>query len=139
MGFYDAYKAIFDQFKTVLGTISSLNSVVVGRVSRPKTLPVAYVYPLESEIEQANIGETLLNRLNVEVMVVIRETEPEDWFTDIVPIMGEVVDVVLADRSLAGSAKDVVPTLFSPVEITLMERLYYGGVIRFQVQYFYTP
>ena len=139
MGFYNSYKAIFDQFQTVLSTISGLKDVILSRVSRPKSLPVAYVYPLETEIEQADIGEMLLNRLNVEVLVMIRETEPEDWFTDIIPLMSEVVDVVLADRTLAGSVKDVTPTLFSPVEITFMNRLYYGGVIRFRVEYFYTP
>ena len=139
MGYYEAYKDIFDNFKTVVETVSSLQEVMLGKFKRPGKLPVAFIYPLETEIVQADIGEMLLNRLNVEVMVVIRETEPEDWFTDIVPLMGEIVDAVLADRSLAGSVKDVIPTIFSPVEITLMERLYYGGIIRFQIQSFYTP
>jgi hypothetical protein len=69
---------------------------------------------------------------------MIRETEPSNWFTDIVSVMGDVVDKILADRGLNGTVKDVIPTFFSPSEIRTQGKLYYGGVVKFSALMFFT-
>jgi hypothetical protein len=70
---------------------------------------------------------------------MIRETEPSNWFTDIVSIMGDVVDKILSDRTLNSAVKDVLPTFFSPGEIRTQGKLYYGGVVRFEALLLFTP
>ena len=95
--------------------------------------------PEETEINQSTVGSMLENRVSFTVIIVVRETEPENWFTDVVSVMGDVVDAILADRTLNDSVKDVTPTLFTPGEITFRSHLYYGGAIRFAALTYYTP
>lgn len=137
MGYYEAYKAVFDAVKSVLAGIPSIKQVSVGERLRVRSLPLAVVNPEETEITQANIGSTLRNLINFTVILVVRETEPEDWFEEVVSIMGEVVDAFLADRTLNGVLRDVTPTFFAPGEIRFTNRLYYGGAVRFSALKFY--
>jgi hypothetical protein len=53
--------------------------------------------------------------------------------------MSDVVDAVLADRTLAGKVNDVTPTVFAPGEIRFQDKLLYGGVVRFQAVMWYAP
>ena len=81
----------------------------------------------------------LENEISFDVVVVIRETEPENWFDEVISILGDVTDAILNDRTLNGTVKDVIPTFFSPGEITFKQKLYYGGVVRFLAKLYYTP
>lgn len=139
MGYYEAYKAVFDAVRKVLSGISSINQVNVGEQLRVRSLPLAVVNPEETEITQVDIGGTLKNKINFTVIIVVRETEPKDWFTEVVSLMGEVVDAFLADRTLNETVKDVTPTFFAPGEIRFTNKLYYGGAVRFSALTFYTP
>jgi len=112
---------------------------VLGEQFKLTNLPLAIINPSASSFTQAEIGDTLTNTLNFEVLVLIRETEPENWFTDIISPMSDVVDAVLADRTLNGKVKDCMPTSFEPGEIKMFNRLYYGGLIRFKALLHYTP
>ena len=67
----------------------------------------------------------------------MRETEPENWFEDVVSLMSEVLDAFLTDRTLNGTVKDVAPTFFAPGEIRFVNRLYYGGAIKFTTLTYY--
>lgn len=49
------------------------------------------------------------------------------------------MDVLLADRSLGRAVKDVKPITFTPDEVRFAEKLYYGGLVGFEVLLFYTP
>jgi len=137
VGYYEFYKAVFDAVKSVLNGIASIKQVNVGAQLRVRSLPLAVVNPEETEVTQANIGGLLQNTVNFTVIIVVRETEPEDWFEDVVSIMGEVVDAFLEDRTLNGTVKDVTPSFFAPGEIRFTNRLYYGGAVRFTALTYY--
>jgi hypothetical protein len=137
--YYDAYRAVFDQVKTDLEAVSTLKNVVLGEQFRLTEMPMAILNPESTEISQATFGSMLENKIGFSIMLMIRETEPSNWFTDIVSIMGDVVDKIISDRTLNGTAKDVLPTFFSPGEIRTQGKLYYGGVVRFEALLLFTP
>ena len=139
MGFYEVYKAVFDQVKSVLEKIEDLKQVVLGESLKLTNLPVAIINPTETTISQAEIGDLLENEVTFDVVVVIRETEPEDVFAELVEPLGKICDAILADRTLNGKVKDVRPTFFSPGEIRFKNKLYYGGVVRFTALLYYSP
>jgi hypothetical protein len=137
--YYDSYKALFDRVKADLEAVSSIETVVLGEQFKVAELPMAVINPEETEIGQAVFGSMLENQVSFSVVIIIRETEPENWFTDIVSVMGDAVDKILADRTLNGTVKDIIPTFFSPGEIRIQGKLYYGGVIRFRALLHLTP
>jgi len=139
MGYYETFNGVFSQVKTTLENVSNLKKVVLGEQFKLTNLPLAIINPSASRFTQAEIGSTLENTLEFEVLVLIRETEPTNWFTDIVQPMSAVVDAVLSDRTLTGKVKDCFPTSFEPGEIKMANRLYYGGLIRFKALLHYTP
>ena len=139
MGFYETYKAVFDQVKSVLENVEDLKQVFLGESLKLINLPVAIINPSETTISQAEIGDMLENEITFDVIVVIRETEPEDVFEELVEPLGKICDAILADRTLNNTVKDVRPTFFSPGEIRFRNKLYYGGVIRFTALLYYSP
>ena len=139
MGYYESYKAVFDQIEAVISGLANISQIVTGRRFRVQSLPLAIINPRETKISQAEIGDMLQNEIEFDVILIVRETEPTDWFAEVLDPLGDVVDAILADRTLNGTVKDVIPTLFSPGEITFQNRLYYGGLARFSALMFYTP
>ena len=139
MGYYAVYRAIFNTIKTVLEAKSNIKQVVLGAPPVIRDLPLALINPDTTEIGQAAIGSLLENRITVEVILILRETEPANWFDEIIVVMGDVVDAVLADRTLAGAAKDIIPIIFAPGEVRMGNSIYYGGLVRFQALVFYAP
>ena len=139
MGYYQTFNDVFSQVKTTLEAVDSLKQVVLGEQFRLSNLPLAIINPTSSIFEQGEIGDTLKNTLEFDVLVLIREAEPENWFSDIVSPMSAIVDAVLSDRTLNNKVKDCIPTSFEPSAIRMANRMYYGGVIRFKAMLFYTP
>ena len=139
MGFYTTYKAVFDAVKAQVETKSSIKTVVLGEQFTMGKLPKAIINAEPSPITQATLGSLLQARVNFSVILTILEYAPKDWFTDIISVMADVVDAILADRSLGGKAKDCVPTGFAPGEITFKDKLVYGGVVRFEALLLYQP
>jgi len=137
--YYDLYKAVFDQVKTALQTVTTIKTVVLGEQFRVQDLPMAIISPDPTDIEQAAFGSMLDNNIRISVVILIRETEPANWFTDIVSVMGDVVDKILTDRTLSNVVRDAIPTMFSSGEIRTGGKLYYGGVVRFRALMFFTP
>lgn len=135
----DIYTAVFNAMKTDLQALSSIKNVVLGEQFRITNLPMAVINPGPTPIKQATFGTLLENRISIEVIVMIRETEPANWFTDIIPPMGDVMDKVLSDRGLGGTVKDTTPTLFAPSEIRTEGKIYYGGILRFDALMHFTP
>ena len=132
MGFYTSYKDVFDAVKTAIETKSAIKSVLLGEQFTYGSLPKAVINALPSPILQGALGELLEVKVNFSVILVINEYEPKDWFADIIAVMADVVDAVLADRTLGGKAVDVIPTSFALGEIKFENKLFYGGEIRFQ-------
>ena len=137
--YYDAYKAVFDRVKANLETVSSIKAVVLGEQFRLTELPLAIVNPEPTEISQAAFGGILDNKIGISIVLVIRETEPSNWFTDIITVMGDALDKILSDRTLNNTVRDIMPTVFGPGEIRTQNKLFYGGVLKFQALMFFTP
>ena len=137
--YYDAYKAVFDRVKANLETVSSIKAVVLGEQFRLTELPLAIVNPEPTEISQAAFGGILDNKIGISIVLMIRETEPSNWFTDIITVMGDALDKILSDRTLNNTVRDVIPTVFGPGEIRTQNKLFYGGVLKFQALMFFTP
>ena len=135
----DSYTAVFDQVKTALQTVSTIKTVVLGEQFKVQELPMAIISPDPTDIEPATFGNMLDNNIHISVVILIRETEPANWFTDIVPVMGDVIDKILTDRTLNATVKDVLPTFFSPGEIRTGNKLFYGGVLKFEALLLFTP
>ena len=149
-GFYDSYKAVFDAIKTALEYVpaedevpaqgvESIGTVVLGEQFTHGNLPKAIINADAAPIGQASMGDFLEARVRGSIILVIREYEPEDWFKDIISVMGDVVDALLADRTLGGTCFDSTPTGFSPGEIKFKEKVYYGGVVRWEAIAHYEP
>jgi len=133
MGFYTPYKAVFDQVKSQIETKSSIKTVVLGEQFTVGDLPKAIINAEPSPISQATLGSRLEVRANFSVILTILEYEPKDWFTDVIEVMADVLDAVLADRSLGGKAKDCTPTSFAPGQIKFETKLFYGGTLGFEL------
>ena len=119
--------------------VSSLGTVVLGEQFTLGALPKAIINAEGSPIDQATLGSMLSVKVNFTVVCVIRDYAPKDWFIDIIPVMADVVDAILADRTLKGTVMDVTPTAFYPGEIKFDDKLFFGGVIRFSAELLYIP
>jgi hypothetical protein len=142
MGFYSSYKAVFDAVKTAIALKSAIKTVVLGEQFSVGGLPKAIINAEPSPVGQAAMGELLEAKVRGSVILVIREYAPKDWFTDVISVMGDVVDAILADRTLGDAAFDCYPTGFAPGEIRFSEvedKLFYGGVVRFEAVVHYEP
>ncbi|MCJ7423556.1 hypothetical protein MUP01_04720 [Candidatus Bathyarchaeota archaeon] len=137
--YYDHFKAVFDRVKADLEAVTAIKAVSLGEQFRLTSTPFAIINAEDAVMEPVVIGTMLKETVSFSVVLVIRETEPTDWFTEIVSVMGDVVDKILADQTLNGTVKDCYPVFFSPGEIRMQNKLYYGGVVRFSAWGFYTP
>lgn len=137
--YYDAYKAVFDRVKADLETVSSIKAVVLGEQFRLTELPLAIVNPEPTEMSTAAFGGMLDNKIGISIVLMIRETEPSNWFADIISVMGDALDKILSDRTLNSTVRDTIPTIFGPGEIRTQNKLFYGGVLKFQALMFFTP
>ena len=156
MSFYASYKAVFDAIEAALVYVAaipgegedpgspahgveSIKTVVLGERFTVGGLPKAILNAEPAPIGQATMGELLEAKVRGSIVLVILEYEPEDWFTDIIAVMGDVVDAILADRTLGGVAFDCRPTGFAPGEIKFKEKVFFGGVVRWEAIVHYAP
>jgi hypothetical protein len=139
MGYYSSFKAVFDALKAAVETKDSVKTVVLGEQFSVGGLPKAVINAEPSPIGQATMGELTETKVRGSIILIILEYEPKDWFTDIITIMGDCVDAILEDRTLNGSVFDCIPTSFSPGEIKFKEKIYYGGIVRWEATLHYEP
>jgi len=156
MSFYASYKAVFDAIEAALvyvaavppegedpgspaSGVESIKTVILGERFTVGGLPKAILNAEPAPIDQATMGELLEAKVRGSIVLVILEYEPEDWFTDIIAVMGDVVDAILADRTLGGVAFDCRPTGFAPGEIKFKEKVFFGGVVRWEAIVHYAP
>jgi hypothetical protein len=137
--FYDVYKAVFDAVEAALENVETVKTVVQGGRFKLQDFPMVVISPLETGIRQASLGSMLENTVRFSVTVLVRETEPEDWFADVISVMGDVFDKLLSDRTLSGTVSDLTPTFFSPGEIRTQAKLFYGGELRFECLLYFSP
>jgi hypothetical protein len=139
MGYYTSYKAVFEAVKAAVEAKDSIETVILGERFTIGSLPRAIINAEPSPIGQATMGELTETKVRGSVVLVILEYEPEDWFADIIAVMGDCVDAILNDRTLGGSVFDCKPTGFSPGEIKFKEKTFYGGVVRWEATLNYEP
>ena len=139
MGFYDSYKLVFDRVREKIDAVADIKRTVLGERFRLTRLPMAIINPTTTRIEQLAIGSPLKATVSFNIILVIRETEPKDWFDEIISLMGKCLDAIVADRSFGGACKDVIPVAFNPGEIRFAEKIYYGGLVGFEALLHYAP
>jgi hypothetical protein len=168
LGFLSPYKAVFNAVKTMLtyvpavpyspavpahdgipevpevlavpaSGVASLKTVVLGEQFTLGDLPKAIINAEDTTFEQATFGSTLNTKINFSVILVIRDYKPQDWFIDIIPVMDDVIDAILADRTLRGTVMDCIPTKKFPGDITFDDKVLFGGIIRFSAELLYSP
>ena len=169
MGFLSKYSAVFSAVKSMLtyvpaiphvpavpahddvpevpevlavpaSGVASLKTVVLGEQFTLGDLPKAIINAEGSPIASAAMDDMLSVKVNFSVVCVIRDYAPKDWFVDIIPVMSDVVDAILADRSLKGTVMNVTPTAFYPGEIKFGDdKVLFGGVVRFSAEIWFTP
>mgnify|MGYP000035212137 FL=1 len=132
MGFYDLYNNVFIAVKNCLENVSSIKQINLGEALRLQNLPLAVISPRETSLERGAFQHVLNVRISFDVVIIIRETEPSDWFDEIISVMCDAFDALMSDDTLNGAVKGLTPTLFAPGEITALNRLYYGGLLRFE-------
>jgi len=72
--------------------------------------------------------------------LVVRNYESKDWFADVIKPMGDVVDAILADRTLEKKVKDCYPVGFAPGEIKFeKDKVLYGGLYVFTRFFGFVP
>ena len=139
MGFHEsAYKPVFTAVETMLGTVTSIKKVVLGEQFRVAKLPMAIINPGRVVLEHHLVARTWRVTVGVQIVVIIRETEPDDVFEDITAKLNSILDTLLADETLAGSCKGLSVTEMDAGEIRFRNKLYYGGVVRFDAFLFYS-
>jgi hypothetical protein len=109
--------------------------VVLGEQFTVGALPKAVINAEPSPVGQAAMGGLLEVKVRGSVILLIREYAPKDWFVEVISVMGDVIDAILAERTLGGTAFDCYPTGFAPGDIRFTEvedKLFYGGVVRFE-------
>jgi hypothetical protein len=165
--FYTAYKAVFAALKTVLDYVLAVpavpgvpahdeepeipevpevpasgvaKTVFVGEnfALTPET-PVILIDASSSPIVPLEMGSALEVTVRVNLLVLVRESAPADWFDGIIDVMGDVVDAILADRTLSGAVKDIYPTNFSPGSISYRGKTFYGGQVTLEAVLYFEP
>jgi len=147
--FYTAYKAVFTAIKGVLDYVPAGSEVPASGVAKtvfvgenfaltPDT-PVILVDVSSSPVEPLELGAALQVTVRVNLLVLVRESAPADWFDGIIVVMGEVVDAILADRTLSGAVQDIYPTNFAPGIISYRGKTFYGGQVSLEVVLFFEP
>jgi hypothetical protein len=139
MGYYTSYKAVFEAVKAAVEAKDAIQTVILGESFTVGGLPKAIINAEPSPIGQATMGELTETKVRGSIVLVILEYEPEDWFADIIAVMGDCVDAILDDRTLNGSVFDCKPTGFSPGEIKFKEKVFFGGVVRWEATMHYEP
>ena len=132
MGFYTNYKAIFTKVASLLGGITGATVLLAGPF-RWTHVPILLINPLDDAVTKGSM-DLYLDNINFEVICIIRETTPNNWFDDVIAKMGAVRDKIVADQTLSGACIDCYPTAFIPGEIHIKSKLYYGGVVRFRAE-----
>ena len=165
--FYTAYKAVFTALKGVLDYVAAVpavpavpahdeepeipevpevpasgvaKTVFVGEnfALTPDT-PVILVDASSSSVVPLEMGSALDVTVRVNLLVLVRESAPSDWFDGIIDVMGDVVDAILADRTLSGAVKDIYPTNFSPGSISYRGKTFYGGQVTLEGVVYFEP
>ncbi len=150
--FYTAYKAVFSAVKSALDYVPAVpgepgvpasgvaKTVFVGEnFALTPDIPVVLIDASSSPIAPLEMGSALEVTVRMNLLVLVRESAPADWFDGVIDVMGDVVDALLADRTLSGTVKDIYPTNFSPGSISYRGKTFYGGQVILEGVVYFEP
>jgi hypothetical protein len=101
--------------------------------------PVILIDASSSPITSLEMGSTLNVTVQMNLLVLVRESAPADWFDGIIDVMGDVVDAILANRTLSGAVQDIYPTNFAPGSISYRSKTFYGGQVTLEAVLYFEP
>jgi hypothetical protein len=110
LGWKTSYEAVFTALKTLLEANSNIERAFTGEQFRLTKLPMAIVNPGETTFTPGGlVGGTRHFQVELffDVLCLVRETEPADWFAEVMTVTGAVVDVL---NARASSSKPRTPT-----------------------------
>ena len=136
MGFEDEYTAIFDDIYDSIKVLPSIEQIIYKTEGKGtiRKLPCVFINPgtwrldPADAIKVADVGNYLLD-IRGEIIVLIRESDPEQWFEAIIGPIADIVDAIFADQTLGGTCLKAWPHEGGPGEITVENKLYYGGKV----------
>lgn len=104
--------------------------------------PLAIISPALIGFETIAQRDAFAYTAGIDITLILRETEPEDWFADVVSKLWAVVDAIIADATLGGTVKWIYPVTVAPGRISKAgerppTKLYYGGLITLNAQRLY--
>jgi hypothetical protein len=162
--FYNAYKAVFTALKGVLDYIPAVpgvpgvpahdeepeipevpasgvaKTVFVGEnFALTSNAPVILIDASPSSVAPLEMGSALDVTVRMNLLVIVRESAPANCFDGIIDVMGDVVDAILADRTLNGAVKDIYPINFSPGLISYRGKTFYGGQVTLEGVVYFEP
>jgi hypothetical protein len=165
--FYTAYEAVFSAVKAVLDYVPAVPAVpsVPAHDGEPEILevpevpaagvaktvfvgenfalttdaPVVLIDVSSSSVKPLEMGTGLEVTVRINLLVLVRESAPEDWFDGIIDVMGDVVDAILANRTLSGAVQDIYPTNFAPGSISYRSKTFYGGQVALEAVLYFEP
>jgi hypothetical protein len=153
MGWEALYAGVYDAINTALSalvTAGNLGQVGVaasddGRGAVMRKWPLAIIRMGEaqaaySDSEQLADAGKIAVAINAKILVICRDTEPENWMEALITPMSDIVDKIHADVTLGGKAFDTLcPVTFSPGQVEYAGKLYWGGVVGLRAIVTYTP
>ena len=137
MSFEAAYTAIFDDIETTLKELHPTVKQVIYKTEGKgiiRQFPCVFINPGRFTLDPADamgiadVGNYALD-IRGELVILIREADPDNWFGDIIEVIGEIIDAIFADQTLGGSCLEAYPNSGGPGEVTFQNTLYYGGTI----------
>lgn len=137
--YFTSIDAIFDRITTDLQAVTSIKQVVKGKQFKIYTLPIAVVEPETGDMGQATLGSRIETDIYWNVYLIIKETEPADFFDTAYSLIGDVIDKILSDRTLNGTVLDTTPVNHAVGAILHENRSYYGARVRFKTKFFFSP
>ena len=136
MGFEAVYTAIFDDIYDSVKALASVEQVIYKAEGRGviRKLPCVFINPGTWRLDPAD-GTLVADVANYclivqgELIVLIRESDPEKWLEIIIEPIADIVDAIFADQTLGGTCIEAYPHEGGPGEITVQNKLYYGGKV----------
>lgn len=133
------YKAIMQKAQTVLAAVTGIENVwlperIESKMLTKVNLPGVIIEPGEAErqIEEvADPNEPRWWKIQFNTLLIVRDHEPSDWITEIVDVLGDMVDAIEADTTLNSRSTLCWCTFFSPAQINIQNKLYWGGIATF--------
>jgi hypothetical protein len=136
MGSKDDYMTVFSKLATEIGKVSGVTAIV-GGPWRYCNAPLALLSPSENPFIVQTFKSGMTYYANIDVTVIIRDIEPENWLEDITAKLWDILDMLMVDPTLNRACGGIEPVNLVPGRINTGSKIYYGGLIQLRALMFY--